>query len=122
MSKYQVLLVDDNPVVRRIVREVLEKEADLRICGEADDGIEALDKAKLLQPDVVVLDFSMPRMSGLEAAPLLRDLLPDACLILFTLYGNREIEQAAKQAGIDAVVSKADRGDALVKAAKAFFA
>ena len=47
MSKYQVLLVDDNPVVRRIVREVLEKEADLRICGEADDGIEALDKARL---------------------------------------------------------------------------
>ena len=74
MSKYQVLLVDDNPVVRRIVREVLEKEADLRICGEADDGIEALDKAKLLQPDVVVLDFSMPRMSGLEAAPHLRSI------------------------------------------------
>jgi DNA-binding NarL/FixJ family response regulator len=122
MPKYRVLLVVDNPVVRRIVRQVREKEAERKICGEAVDGIEALDKAILLQPNVVVLDFSMPRMSGLEAAPRLRDALPDACLILFTLYGNREIEQAAKQAGIDAVVSKADRGDALVKAAKAFFA
>ena len=85
-------------------------------------GLKPSIKLDFLQPDVVVLDFSMPRMSGLEAAPHLRDVLPDACLILFTLYGNREIEQAARQAGIDAVVSKADRGDALVKAAKAFFA
>jgi DNA-binding NarL/FixJ family response regulator len=122
MSKYQILLVDDNPVVRQIVRQILEKESELKICGEAEDGMEALEKAKSLQPDVVILDLSMPRMNGLEAAPQIRNLLPDACLILFTLYGNREIEQAAKQAGIDAVISKADRGEALVKAAKAFFA
>jgi DNA-binding NarL/FixJ family response regulator len=121
MSKYQILLVDDNPVVRQIVRQILEKESELKICGEAEDGMEALEKAKSLQPDVVILDLSMPRMNGLEAAPQIRNLLPDACLILFTLYGNREIEQAAKQAGIDAVISKADRGEALVKAAKAFF-
>jgi DNA-binding NarL/FixJ family response regulator len=122
MSKYQILLVDDNPVVRQIVRQILEKESELKICGEAEDGMEALEKAKSLQPDVVILDLSMPRMNGLEAAPQIRNLLPDACLILFTLYGNREIEQAAKQAGIDAFISKADRGEALVKAAKAFFA
>jgi two-component system nitrate/nitrite response regulator NarL len=121
MPKYQVLLVDDNPVVRQIVKQVLEKDPELKICGEADDGFEALDKAKFLQPDVVVLDFSMPRMNGLDAASQLRNVLPDACLILFTLYGNPEVERAAKQAGIDAVISKADRGDALVKAAKAFF-
>ena len=121
-TKYQVLLVDDNPVVRRIIRQVLEKESDLTICGEADDGSEALDKAKLLKPDVVILDLSMPRMNGLEAAPQIRDVLPGACLILFTLYGNQEIRKAAKQVGIDAVISKADRGDELVKAARAFFA
>jgi DNA-binding NarL/FixJ family response regulator len=121
MARYQVLLVDDNPVVRQIVRQVLEKESQLRICGEADDGKEAVDKAKLLQPDIVILDLSMPRMGGLEAAPQIRNLLPDACLILFTLYGNEEIERVAKQAGIDAVVSKADRGDKLVEVAKAFF-
>ena len=121
MARYQMLLVDDNPVVRRIVRQVLEKESQLRICGEADDGKEALDKAKLLQPDIVILDLSMPRMGGLEAAPQIRNLLPDACLILFTLYGNEEIERVAKQVGIDAVVSKADRGDKLVEVARAFF-
>jgi DNA-binding NarL/FixJ family response regulator len=121
MARYQVLLVDDNTVVRRIVRQVLEKESQLRICGEADDGKEALDKAKLLQPDIVILDLSMPRMGGLEAAPQIRNLLPDACLILFTLYGNEEIERVARQVGIDAVVSKADRGDKLVEVARAFF-
>ena len=121
MARYQVLLVDDNPVVRRIVRQVLEKESQLRICGEADDGKEALDKAKLLQPDIVILDLSMPRMGRLEAAPQIRNLLPDACLILFTLYGNEEIERIARQVGIDAVVSKADRGDKLVEVARAFF-
>jgi DNA-binding NarL/FixJ family response regulator len=121
MARYQVLLVDDNPVVRQIVRQVLEKESELRICGEADDGKEAVHKAKLLQPDIVILDLSMPRMGGLEAAPQIRNLLPDACLILFTLYGNEGIERVAKQAGIDAVVSKADRGDKLIEVAKAFF-
>jgi DNA-binding NarL/FixJ family response regulator len=121
MPKYRVMLVDDNPMVRRIVRQVLEKDPELNICAEADDGFEAMDKAKLLEPDIVVLDFSMPRMNGLVTASHLRNVLPDACLILFTLYGNPEVERAAKQAGIDAVVSKADRGDALVKAAKAFF-
>ena len=121
MAKYQVLLVDDNPLVRRIVREVLEKEPELTICGEADDGVEALDKAKQLQPDIVILDFSMPVMNGLQAAPRIRDLLPDACLILFTLYGDEEVHRSAKQAGIDAVISKADRGDKLLKAARAFF-
>jgi DNA-binding NarL/FixJ family response regulator len=122
MNRYQVLLVDDNPVVRHIVRQILEKESQLRICGEANDGKEALDKAKVLQPDIVILDLSMPRMGGLEAAPQIRNLLPDACLILFTLYGNQEIERVAKQAGIDAVISKADRGEKLIRAAKAFFA
>jgi DNA-binding NarL/FixJ family response regulator len=121
MARYQVLLVDDNPVVRQIVRQVLEKEPELRICGEADDGKEAVHKAKLLQPDIVILDLSMPRMGGLEAAPQTRNLLPDTCLILFTLYGNEGIERVAKQAGVDAVVSKADRGDKLIEVAKAFF-
>src|SRR3984893_9544105 len=122
MNRYQVLLVDDNPVVRQIVRQILEKESELRICGEADDGKEAVDKAKLLQPDIVILDLSMPRMGGLETAPQIRNLLPDACLILFTLYGNEGIERVAKQVGIDAVVSQADRGEKLIRAAKAFFA
>jgi DNA-binding NarL/FixJ family response regulator len=120
-NKYKMLLVDDNPVVRRVVRQVLEKKSGLTICGEAEDGRVAIEKAKLLQPDVVILDFSMPRMNGLEAAPRIRDVLPNACLILFTLYGNQEIQHAAKEAGIDAIVSKAGLGDELLKAAKRIF-
>lgn len=122
MANYKILLVDDNPVVRNIIRQVLEKDSDLTVCGEAGDGISALEKAEALRPDIVVLDLSMPGMNGLVVAPKIRSLLPHACLILFTLYGSPEVEQAARRAGIDAVISKADRGDELVKAAKSFFA
>jgi two-component system nitrate/nitrite response regulator NarL len=121
VGQYRILLVDDNPVVRNIVRQVLEKDLELMVCGEAGDGAQALEKAEALRPDIVVLDLSMPVMNGLEVAPKIRSLLPGACLILFTLYGSAEVTQAARHAGIDAVISKADRGDELVKAAKSFF-
>jgi DNA-binding NarL/FixJ family response regulator len=119
--KHTVLLVDDNPIVRELVRRTIEKRARFTICGEAADGMEAVEQAKALRPEVVVLDFSMPGMSGIEAAPLIRDALPDACVILFTLYGNDALKSAAKEAGIDAVVSKADLGDELMKTTKRVF-
>jgi DNA-binding NarL/FixJ family response regulator len=122
VAKYKVLLVDDNLVVRNIIRQVLEKDSDLAVCGEAGDGAAALEKAEALRPEIVILDLSMPVMNGLEVAPKIRSLLPYSCLILFTLYGSPEVDQAAARAGIDAVISKTDRGDELVKAAKSFFA
>lgn len=90
MAKYKILLVDDNPVVRNIIRRVLEKDADLTVCGEAGDGAAALEKAEALRPEIVVLDLSMPVMNGLEVAPKIRTLLPYSCLILFTFTAARK--------------------------------
>ena len=76
------------------------------VCGEAENGREAIEKARELKPDLIVLDLSMPIMNGLEAAPVLRQMLPPVPIILFTLYANKFLEQEAFSAGVTAVVSK----------------
>ena len=78
MPKKRVLIVDDNFVVRSMVRQLFELESDFEVSGEAENGIEALQKAAALNPDLVILDLSMPVMSGLDAAPQLMKLLPAA--------------------------------------------
>jgi CheY-like chemotaxis protein len=102
-----ILLVDDNAVIRRMLRTAFE-EPGWEICGEAENGREAIDKARALKPDLIVLDLSMPVMNGLEAAPVLRRMMPTVPIILFTLYENKVLEQRACSAGVTAVVSKVD--------------
>ena len=106
MPKKRVLLVDDNPVVRSLVRQLFELEPDFEISGEAENGRDAVEKAGNLKPDLIILDLVMPVMTGLDAAPLLRKLLPDTRIILFTVQEGREVERLARAAGIHAVVSK----------------
>ena len=76
MPKKRVLLVDDNSVVRSLVRQLFELEPDFEISGEAENGRDALEKAENLKPDVIILDLSMPLMTGRDATPLLRKLRP----------------------------------------------
>jgi chemotaxis response regulator CheB len=82
-----VLLVDDSAIIRRSLRRVFE-QADWEVCGEAENGHEAIEKAKHLNPQVIVLDLSMPLMNGLTAGRILKQMLPAVSLILFTLHGN----------------------------------
>jgi DNA-binding NarL/FixJ family response regulator len=108
MSKC-ILVVDDNSVLRRTLRQILEQHDEWRVCGEAVDGIDAIEKAKELHPDLVVLDLSMPRMDGLQAGRALRSLMPEVPLILFTVFGNTpQVAKEAMDCGINAVVSKVD--------------
>jgi CheY-like chemotaxis protein len=100
-----ILLVDDNAVIRRMLRAAFEQPG-WEVCGEAVNGQDAIDKAQDLKPDLIVLDLSMPVMNGLEAAPVLKRMLPTVPIILFTLYGSDDLEQAASSAGVTAVVSK----------------
>src|ERR1700674_1354470 len=111
MPKKRVLLVDDNSAVRSLVRRLFELEPDFEISGEAENGRDAIEKAENLKPDLIILDLAMPVMNGLDAAPLLRKVVPDARLILFTVSEGREVERLARAAGIHAVVSK-NRGPA----------
>ena len=102
----RVLLVDDNSAVRSLVRKLFELEPDFQISGEAENGREGVEKAESLKPDVVILDLSMPIMTGLDAAHLIRKNLPHTKIILFTVHEGSEIERLAREAGIHAVVSK----------------
>ncbi len=102
-----ILLVDDNAVIRRMLRAAFE-EPGWEVCGEAVNGQDAIDKARELKPDLIVLDLSMPVMNGLEAAPVLRKMMPSVPIILFTLYQNKVLEQRASSAGVTVVLSKVD--------------
>jgi len=115
MSKL-VLLVDDNSTVRQTLRMLFE--ASGYDCAEAADGLEAIECARNADYDLVVLDLSMPRMSGLDAAPKLRELLPFAPIILFTLFAGAVLEQEAKAAGINIVVPKSEAATSLIGHAK----
>jgi CheY-like chemotaxis protein len=100
-----ILIVDDNTSIRHKLRTEFEERSGWAV-REAENGREAIDKAKESNPDLIVLDLSMPIMNGLDAAPVLREMLPPVPIILFTLYANKFLEQEAFSAGITAVVSK----------------
>ena len=101
-----MLVVDDSAVVRRGVRRLFSVHPRFEVCGEAEHGREAVEKAPTLRPDLIVLDLSMPVMNGLEAAPLLIAILPSVYIILFSNHNGPEVERLSREAGIHAVVHK----------------
>jgi CheY-like chemotaxis protein len=107
LSKY-ILIVDDSETVRATVRTYLECQAHFEVCGEAVDGLDAIEKVRILNPDLIILDLSMPRMNGFQAARHLRSLRFLAPIILFTLYAEAIRPEDALAAGVNAVVSKDD--------------
>jgi two-component system, NarL family, nitrate/nitrite response regulator NarL len=121
MAKKKVLLVDDNAMVRSAMRPLFDSHSKFEVCGEAEHGREAIEKASNLRPDLIVLDMSMPVMNGLEAAPLLVKILPNVSLILFTTHDFPELQQVAHAAGIHAVVLKSTAATQLVAQAEALF-
>jgi two-component system chemotaxis response regulator CheY len=101
-----ILVVDDNPNIRHLLRAYVESNG-FAVCGEAENGAEAIEKAKELQPALILLDVTMPVMTGTEAAPILKRAIPNVKIILFTLHadGNKAL---AATAGVDVALSKAD--------------
>jgi|SRR5438445_13788901 len=102
-----VLVVDDSLLVRRTVCSTLVSHG-FDVCGEANNGKEAIELAEKLSPDLIILDLSMPVMNGLQAAPILRKLVPNSPIILFTIYSSKVVEQQLRTIEVDAVVSKAE--------------
>jgi chemotaxis response regulator CheB len=85
----RILIADDHESVLRRVRAMLEGDPVWEVCGDAVDGREAIDKAAKLHPDLVILDFAMPRLNGLEAASQIKSLLPEVPIVMFTMYSSQ---------------------------------
>jgi DNA-binding NarL/FixJ family response regulator len=113
-----VLIVDDNAVIRQALCEVFKRDGDFEICGEAENGKEAVEKAQELHPDLIVLDLSMPVMNGLDAARALKRLMPTVPLIMFSEYSDAFCEQEARSAGISTLISKSEHVSVLVEKAR----
>jgi two-component system response regulator NreC len=122
MPKKRVLVVDDNRIVRSYVRQLFEAEPDFELSGEADNGRDAIEQAEALKPDLIILDLSMPGMTGLDVVPLLKKSLPAVRIILFTVYEGYEVDRLASAAGIHAVVSKYQAAPDLIVRARTLLA
>ena len=117
VQRRRILIVDDGDSVRDIIRIFVEKEG-FQVCGEAANGVEAIEKAKALRPDLIVLDLAMPGMNGVEAASVLNGTMPGVPIIVLTMYEEFLGGSLASVNGIKAVVSKTDSLTRLVACVK----
>jgi len=100
------LIVDDSELVRKSLRTVLQANPDWEVCGEAADGESAVALFKELHPNIVILDFQMPGMNGIETARRMSEIAPAVPIVLFTQHASSDLEKHAREAGIRSVVSK----------------
>ena len=100
------LIVDDSDLVRRSLRMVLQANPDWEICGEAADGVSAVEMFKELRPNIVILDFQMPGINGIETARRMAEIAPAVPVVLFTQHASADLERHALEVGIRSVVSK----------------
>ena len=112
----RILLVDDQRSVRRGLAMRLQLEPDLAIVGEAEDGISALSAASVLQPDVMVMDYEMPGMNGVEAARVLREMGSQSRVVMLSIHDNPAVKREAAAAGVDAFIAKHQPSEALLAA------
>jgi two-component system response regulator NreC len=119
MNKVRVLIVDDHVIVRDGVRMILEAQPDIEVVGEASDGREALERARQLSPDVVLMDIAMPGMNGLEATAAIRQELPDVQVLVLTMHEDYEYFFEVLRAGASGYVLKGASSNDLVSAIRA---
>jgi CheY-like chemotaxis protein len=103
-----ILVVDDNPSIRHLLHVFVESKTNFRVCGEANHGADAIEKAKQLNPDLVLLDLSMPIINGAQAAVILKKTMPQTKIILFTMHADRIGEALADAVGVDLALSKTE--------------
>jgi DNA-binding NarL/FixJ family response regulator len=106
MNTINILLVDDEPIIRRGLRMRLELEPDLTVVGEAGDGLDALDSARALAPNVVLMDVEMPRMNGIDATRALRSEVPSAAVVILSMHDDANTQARARAAGASAFIAK----------------
>ena len=119
MSKIEVLLVDDHAIMRDGISALINLQDDIEIVGEASEGKEAIEKARELVPDVVIMDISMPEMDGLEATRRIKRRNPSVKVLVLTQHDNREYILSTIKSGSDGYLPKRALGSELVAAIRA---
>ena len=119
MKTLRILIADDHEMVRRGIRMVVETQRGWEICGEARNGHEALTLARAHRPDVVVMDFTMPELNGMEATRRILAELPGTQVLILTMHESEQLVREVMTAGARGFLLKSDAGDALVDAIKA---
>jgi DNA-binding NarL/FixJ family response regulator len=119
MKSVQILLADDHEIVRHGLRRLLETQQGWKICGEAGSGVEAVEKTRELKPDVVILDHSMPELSGAEAARQILKELPKTEIVILTMHDSEQLLREVLEAGVHGYVLKSDAMCDMVSAVRA---
>ncbi|MEA2658436.1 MAG: hypothetical protein QOF64_1027, partial [Candidatus Binatota bacterium] len=107
----RIALVDDHPLLREGLRRVMAVHEDLRVVGEAQDGLSAIEMARQIKPDVIIMDINMPRMNGIQATKRILEELPDTVVVGLSVASDAYIEQGMKKAGASRCVAKARAGE-----------
>jgi PAS domain S-box-containing protein len=118
VTQKRILIADDHEMLRRGVRNIMEKEKGWQICGEAVDGQDAVDKSKSLLPDLVILDINMPVLNGLQAARLILRDQPQIKILIFTVHDSEQTLKDIRAAGAHGYLSKSNASDDLVRVIK----
>lgn len=118
MRRLRILIADDHEVMRTGVRALVEQEPEWQVCGTATNGQEAVDAARKIKPDVVILDMTMPELDGLEALREIKRALPNTEVVIFSAYHSEEVIGQLFEAGAKSYVQKSDASRHLVTAIK----
>jgi DNA-binding NarL/FixJ family response regulator len=114
----RILVVDDNPAVRHYLRAILEQHNSWQVCDEARTGEEALQRVQKMLPDVILLDFQMPDLNGLDVATQIYRLFPNIPILMVTVHFSKQLAEAARRVGIRGACAKSDVGS-IVEAVEA---
>jgi DNA-binding NarL/FixJ family response regulator len=112
----RVIVVDDHAVIRRGVQGILRAFPEWELCGEAENGQQAIRLAEALKPDIIIMDVSMPELNGLEATRIIHSVLPNTKILLLTLHSSTELLRSAFRAGARGYVLKSDAEHELIRA------
>lgn len=114
----RILVVDDNPAVRNYLRALLEQQGSWQVCDEARTGGEALQRLKKAPPDLILLDFQMPDLNGLEVARQISRVCPQIPILMVTIHLSKQLAEEARKVGIRGTCAKSDVGS-IVEAVEA---
>jgi DNA-binding NarL/FixJ family response regulator len=118
---HTILIADDSVFIRQRLCELFDNQEDFDVCGDAENGREAVEMAQTMHPDLVLLDLSMPVMNGLDAARVLNRVMPEVPLLMYTAFSDSFAEKEARSAGISVLVSKSENTSVLLAKARSLF-